>query len=37
MHTVNLEFINIHDKCYTIPDDKDYPNHYTLYEHCIIR
>ena len=37
MDTVNLDFINIHDKCYTIPDDKDYPDYYTLYEYCIIR
>ena len=36
MHTINLFFINIHDKCYTIPDDKDFPNYYTLYGYCII-
>ena len=37
MDTPNLDFININNKFYTIPDDKDYPNQYTLYEYCIIR
>lgn len=36
MDTISIEFEDLHDKCYTIPDDEDYLNRYTLYEYCII-
>ena len=35
-HTINLDFINIFDKCYTIPNNKHYTNSYTLFEYCIL-
>ena len=34
--TIDLDFIDIFDKCYTIPNNKHYTGQYTLYEYCII-
>ena len=35
-HTINLDYINIYDKCYIIPNNKNYNNIYTLFEFCIL-
>ena len=32
----NFDFIDIHDKCYDIYNNRYYTNKYTLYEYCII-
>ena len=35
-YTINLDFIDILDKCYNILNRKKYTNSYTLFEYCIL-
>ena len=35
-NNIDFDFIDINNKCYTIPNNQYYTNSYTLFEYCIL-